>query len=494
MSLILTLERAPHPQSVRQITLQTGELVIGRGADADWRIDDPDLFVSRAHCRIVGRPGSYVVTDTSSGGLYVDEARSPLGSGNSVPLADGMRLRLGDFVVKVSMETARPVERSAPLAPERAAAYDPPPGAGSRVSTRGERGSSFGDDDFFAPRPKAEPAAPRPAALPDPFEAPVAGAWSTASQAPARRSSPAFDDPFSLDALPSTPAPRPEPPPSRPEAPARMQPPPPAPVPPAPDTVAEALPAAPPAPDAPAPVPARETVAPEAPAPEPVRVRVEPEAPAPAPVRAKAEPAPSEPRVLPAAAGGEELRDAFLRGLGLDPADLTARDPVAEMEAFGRSYRLMVEGYMHLLRKRAEEKGNARIAQTTVGSSDVNPLKFMPNADAVLDGFAGGTRPGFLDPEAAITGAIRDLAHHHVSAWRGVQAALGRMIDRFDPEALEEELKSRSTLETLLAGGRKAKLWELYEQRFREIARSAEARFLGEVGADFRDAYEEKDE
>ena len=46
----------------------------------------------------------------------------------------------------------------------------------------------------------------------------------------------------------------------------------------------------------------------------------------------------------------------------------------------------------------------------------------------------------------------------------------------------------------LLAGGRRAKLWELYERRFREIAQSAETRFLGEVGADFRDAYETEED
>jgi type VI secretion system protein ImpI len=66
------------------------------------------------------------------------------------------------------------------------------------------------------------------------------------------------------------------------------------------------------------------------------------------------------------------------------------------------------------------------------------------------------------------------------------------MIDRFDPTAIEEELKSSSTIETLLAGGRGAKLWELYQKRHREIAQSAEDRFLGEIGADFRDAYEEE--
>lgn len=160
------------------------------------------------------------------------------------------------------------------------------------------------------------------------------------------------------------------------------------------------------------------------------------------------------------------------------------------MEAFGRDYRLMLEGLMHLLRKRAQEKSNARIAQTIVGASEVNPLKFLPTIDDMLVTLLAERSPGFLGPEAAITGAVRDLAQHHVDAWRGVQSALAAMIRRFDPAALEQELKAHSTLETLLAGGRRAKLWELYEERYREIARNAESRFLGEVGADFRDAYE----
>jgi type VI secretion system protein ImpI len=65
------------------------------------------------------------------------------------------------------------------------------------------------------------------------------------------------------------------------------------------------------------------------------------------------------------------------------------------------------------------------------------------------------------------------------------------MIDRFDPVAFEEELKSTSALDKVLAGGRGAKLWELYKKRHGEIAASAEERFLGEIGADFRNAYEE---
>ena len=143
-------------------------------------------------------------------------------------------------------------------------------------------------------------------------------------------------------------------------------------------------------------------------------------------------------------------------------------------------------------RVRLWQQGNARIEQTVVGASDVNPLKFLPSVDDAMAMIFAERSPGFLAGEAAIADAVRDLAEHHVRAWRGVQAALRSMVDRFDPAALEEELKSGSTLGTLLSGGRGAKLWELYQKRHREIAQSAEQRFLGEIGADFRDAYEEE--
>ncbi|RWX71520.1 type VI secretion system-associated FHA domain protein TagH, partial [Mesorhizobium sp. M2A.F.Ca.ET.039.01.1.1] len=202
---------------------------------------------------------------------------------------------------------------------------------------------------------------------------------------------------------------------------------------------------------------------------------------APRPSRA-AQPAPSD----------MALRAAFLRGMGVEEADFPGRDPLVEMEKFGREYRLMLDGLMQLLRKRAEEKGSARVAQTVVGSSEVNPLKFLPTVEDVIVTIIAERSPGFLSGEAAISDAVKDLAQHHVRAWRGVQAALRRMIDRFDPAAIEEELKSNSAIGNLLAGGRNAKLWELYQKRHRDIAQSAESSFLGEIGADFRDAYEEE--
>jgi type VI secretion system protein ImpI len=433
MSLLLTLEHSPTPQAVRQMRLDEGDLVIGRGADADWRIEDPDMFVSRAHCTISGSAGRFTVTDTSSGGLFLDDAREPLGPDGTVALRDGMTLRMGDFVLRVSLQGAEAAARPAP----------------SRTAP------AFDSDDFFSARPEPEARPVRPPDLPEEFELPMRAAERVQVDRAAERSAaPFFDDPFTLEPLPSAPRPakeawpepRPEPRPAPPPVSADFD---------------WGLPPTPqPAPEPPA---ARPAAVPAAFAPEP------------------------PPRSAP---GADAALAAFCRGLGIEAADLAAGDPEARMEAFGREYRLMLEGLMELLRKRAQEKSNARIAQTVVGAAEVNPLKFMPTPEAALETMLRDRSPGFLDAEAAIAGAVRDLALHHIAAWRGVQTALRRMVDRFDPAALEEELKTLSRIETLLAGGRSAKLWALYEERYREIARSAESRFLGEVGADFRDAYE----
>ncbi|RWP87422.1 MAG: type VI secretion system-associated FHA domain protein TagH [Mesorhizobium sp.] len=490
MSLLLTLEQGPRTQAVRQTRLDEGELVIGRSADAGWQINDPDMFVSRAHCKISGGRDGYFITDTSSSGLFIDGADSPLGAGKSTRLQNGMRLRLGDYIVHVDLQTpATPVPAAGQPVPERA------PSA-SRAPV------SIGRDDFFSAKVEEEPRRPRPADLPNPFEQPVPGAFERANSD--QRNSPAFDDPFSLDPV-STPMSK-NPDPYREPGGAASQADPFSldPVP----SLSRGAEAAHGKPSdfnddfgfGPAEAPnsangassteQRQRIAQRSQSANPWDLPVQP-ADTPPPPRVGAAPKAARPPAV-AKPGEMALRAAFLHGMGVEEADFPGRDSIAEMEKFGREYRMMMEGLMQLLRKRAEEKGNARVAQTMVGASEVNPLKFLPTVDDAIVTLIAERSPGFLAGEAAIADAVRDLAQHHVRAWRGIQAALRRMIDRFDPAAIEEELKSNSAIGTLLSGGRGAKLWELYQKRHREIAESAEKSFLGEIGADFRDAYEEE--
>lgn len=484
MSLLLTLEQGPRSQLVRQSRLDEGELVIGRSADAGWQIDDPDMFVSRAHCKISGGRDGYFVTDTSSSGLFIDDSDSPLGTGRSTRLQSGMRLRMGDYVLHVEIQPGAghtsigqaPIANAAPAWP----------------SPQARTPASIGGDDFFSAKAEEEPQRPRPAGLPDPFEQPVPGAYDRASN---QRSSPAFDDPFSLDPV-ATPTSNNEPATGRADPfgfgdmPARNDMPEPPPKAAGFDDFSFGPAATPASGHGADPADRSERPAEKPKAARPWEIPANaPEPPAPPP---RAAPAPRPSRAAQPAPSDMALRAAFLRGMGVEEADFPGRDAIAEMEKFGREYRLMLDGLMQLLRKRAEEKGSARVAQTVVGSSEVNPLKFLPTVEDVIVTIVAERSPGFLSGEAAISDAVKDLAQHHVRAWRGVQAALRRMIDRFDPAAIEEELKSNSAIGNLLAGGRNAKLWELYQKRHRDIAQSAESSFLGEIGADFRDAYEEE--
>jgi len=170
MTLRLVLESFSHPQKRTEFRLADGQVSIGRGEDCGWQLEDPQMFVSRRHCVVTGQGGQYRVTDESSGGLFLDAAPAPLGQGVTAVLAPGMRMKLGDFVIRVEVDTPA------------AAMPEPAP-----------KPAMFGDD-FFTPRPEA-PAPPRPAGLPDPFEAQRGAGAATPAPEPARPAPPAFPRP-----------------------------------------------------------------------------------------------------------------------------------------------------------------------------------------------------------------------------------------------------------------------------------------------------------
>ena len=500
MTLRLIIEHSTHPQDRNEMRHPGGELSIGRGAECSWQLNDPEMFVSRKHCAITGEAGHYVVTDSSRGGLFIDGKEQPLGPGNAARLEPGMRMRLGDTVIRVEIEAQTPAPTPAP-----------------RVQAPEKR--LLGHDDFFSQ--PVTPAAPvrRPESLPQPFDTATTDARRYDQPQRTAPPPPLFDDPFSLDqSVPGRPAgcvPDPiarrtddfgfgstfseptRPHSTPPSVPARSAPPaddwwgmPPAVSQPDPEPEPEPTPE-----PRPPPVDLRPDPAPEPePAPAPVapiadeegRRRLRTGLQAPPPFAEPPPPPRTDTPVLPAS--DDAVRDAFFRGLGI--AATASPDPAAEMEALGLRFRLLTEGLMLMLRTRAKEKQNARVAQTVISNSDVNPLKFLATTNEALAALVQPRGSGYLAPDDAINGAFRDLADHQIRSWVAIQSALRRMIDRFDPTTVEQDLEELGMLESLLSGGRNSKLWKLYNDRYKDIARAAEDRFLGEVGADFRDAYE----
>jgi type VI secretion system FHA domain protein len=100
---------------------------IGRANDNDWVLPDPQRFVSAHHARISYRNGSYIIEDTSTNGLYLNDGADPVGRTGPQPLRPGDRLRLGPYRISVrdhdatAAEISAIVPFSAPLAPGKGA-------------------------------------------------------------------------------------------------------------------------------------------------------------------------------------------------------------------------------------------------------------------------------------------------------------------------------------------------------------------------------------
>ena len=78
---------------------------IGRSADNDWVLPDPARVVSGHHCEIEYRGGTYWLKDTSTNGVFVNDAEEPASVAGPLALRDGDRLRIGDYELVVSVDS-----------------------------------------------------------------------------------------------------------------------------------------------------------------------------------------------------------------------------------------------------------------------------------------------------------------------------------------------------------------------------------------------------
>ena len=78
---------------------------IGRAPDNDWILPDSKRVVSGHHCEIEYRSGGFWLKDTSTNGVFVNEAEEPASRSGRVELRDGDRLRLGDYEILVSVDS-----------------------------------------------------------------------------------------------------------------------------------------------------------------------------------------------------------------------------------------------------------------------------------------------------------------------------------------------------------------------------------------------------
>ena len=455
LCLTITSYHKITPGQCPEKLLENGAITVGRSADNDWVLPDPERLVSSQHCVIQFKDGRYYLTDTSTNGVELVNAGIRLRRGNSEPLMNGEVIRIGEYEIQARIDASLAI------------AVDGQPGANSFEALMANQVSS--------PAMAEAPISGAPAAflqgasshdtLPDLFDF-----LGPASVAPVSQPDhvPAQQHDFRPPA-PVAPPPAPAPAPAAPGViPADWNP-------------FDDVPAPAPVFAAPAPAP---FIPEPAPAPEPLR-SVEPTpAPAPAPVQPVAAPAPAP------AANSDALLQAFLRGAGIEHLRIDTVDAAAQMESIGRSYRLMVEGLIDVLRARSSLKGEFRMQQTTIAPVQNNPLKFAPNADEALLLLLRHGNQAFMPPDQAVSDSFDDLRAHQLAVMAGVEAAIKHLLNRFEPARLEERLAPAAGLAKLFGGSRQAHCWQQFTALYSQISQEAEDDFQDLFGREFSRAYQ----
>lgn len=519
--------------------------IIGRSAGCDWSLPDASNTLSSRHAAISHNGHGFVVTDTSTNGVYLNSVDTPIGRGQSAPLSNGDTLYISDYVISVALlkEPAQPaasplyVPPPAPapsfaampgqsplppvLAPSPGSVGHPTAGAAARPAMD-RIGLSM--DDLLGPAPSRTmlpTPAPAPVALP-----PVLPLQVPAPAAPAApRPTALIPDDFDFsDLMAPGGAPMPPPSPSN-VATASFNPVPP------PLSAASAIPAdfgltapgavAPPKPAAaaaaldgialpnlppqPAPLSAPAT------APEPTVAPLDPlallrqraiaraasidlsrpngEAATPAPHPATPRPAIGA-VAMPGGLGADEGSDAavFWQAIGLDAEAIPAASRQDMLAELGRAMRETASGLVAILSARKSLKEEFRIDQTRLAALENNPFKFFRSGDDALRRVVIEGKPGYLPLDRAVKQGFSDIQAHEVATVVAMQSALRKLLARMAPVAIE------GATEPGLLGRRpdKAKLWERYVEAHGELSGDLDRTTREMLAEEFARAYAEQ--
>ncbi|HEY1783126.1 MAG TPA: type VI secretion system-associated FHA domain protein TagH [Roseiarcus sp.] len=234
-------------------------------------------------------------------------------------------------------------------------------------------------------------------------------------------------------------------------------------------------------------------------APSPAVERNVPEPRKPTPARpAVADPAPSplspvapSPRA-PQADGDQarEVLDRIARAAGVPQHVFSSRNPDEIADEIGALIRMTTEHLAQMLASRAESIALIRSSnRTMIRAVENNPLKFASSpAEALAIMFGPRTR-NYLDAQETIERAFADLKSHQILTFGAMQGALDALFEDLAPDRIDRSIEPERGLGALLSS-RKAKLWDIYVERWRAKTKRADGRLLEAFTALFAQAYD----
>jgi type VI secretion system FHA domain protein len=399
---------------------------IGRSLESDWVLPDGQRYLSSRHASIDFRSGSYYVVDTSTNGVYVNDAEQPVGRGNPQRLFTGDRLRIGEYEMSVEItdleDTRETLTNDKHVDPVSKAQRVPPPDP-----TRA---------DMVAPHEIT--AVGIEMLIDEDAEIRKIQRHNRANVASLR---------LEEDVAPAKP-PEPEPVAA---APKRSEPP---------------------------PVSAAARVAPRPAAP--------PAAPKPH-INLSATPKPP-PAPPPPTAPAPPSLDAFFRGAGLTPQRLDDKQTEQVLHRLGQLMREVVLGVTENLHLRAEQKNVLRVPTTTIQAQNNNPLKFSASVEEALNNLLFRDSAEYLSAVDAVRETFGDIKQHQQHLLSALRTAVVDYVGRLDPDELENKIGNGK--HGLLNAANKLKYWDLFKDLYQVVSAHQPGQFPAQFLEELARAYE----
>jgi len=176
--------------------------------------------------------------------------------------------------------------------------------------------------------------------------------------------------------------------------------------------------------------------------------------------------------------------DAFFRGAGLDPLQLSPKQTEVLLSRLGHITRELIVGVIDSLHLRALQKAQLKQSTTVIEPSGNNRLKFSANFE---EGFARlflDDTGDYSSPVESVRGAFADIKDHQRSLLNATREALDEYLERFDPQEIEKRA-SNGRKNSLINAANKLRYWEIYKEVYLILAN----RQGGELPQAFLDAF-----
>ncbi|WP_293266709.1 type VI secretion system-associated FHA domain protein TagH [Neptunomonas sp.] len=197
--------------------------------------------------------------------------------------------------------------------------------------------------------------------------------------------------------------------------------------------------------------------------------------------------------VAPVADSGRDVYfDELLEAAGIPVALLEGKDKSELARELGSMIKNYSQGVVETLATRSLVKSEFRLQQTMIRPVDNNPLKFSPSGVEALKIMMLADSAAYMPAPKAVDESFKDIQAHQLAMMSGIQAAFVHLLERFEPEALQQKFNRRPRHQKGILGRQKVDYWLEYFDFYEDICAMMEDQFQDLFSAEFAKAYEQQ--